>query len=140
MGQDLGALPTITCVHFSGKFRDGENDHWSGEVCEPDLRQIWAIYCCCSVSQSCLTFFDPINGNTPGFPVLHCLLEFLKLMSIELVIPSSHLIPFHPLLLLPSIFPSFRVFSSESVLRISWPKYWSFSISLSNEYSGLTSF
>ena len=63
-------------------------------------------------------------------------------MSIELVMPSNHLILCHPLLLLPSIFPSIRVFSNESVLRIRWPKYWSFhfSISLSSEYSGLISF
>ena len=63
-------------------------------------------------------------------------------MSIELVMPSNHLILCCPLLLLPSIFPSIRVFSSESVLRIRWPKYWNFSlsISLSNEYSGLISF
>ena len=65
-----------------------------------------------------------------------------KLMSIESVIPSNHLILRHPLLLLPSIFPSIRVFSSESALRISWPKYWSFSINISpsNEHSGLMSF
>ena len=65
-----------------------------------------------------------------------------KLMSIELVMPSNHLILRHPLLLLPSIFPSFRVFSKESVLHIRWPKYWSssFSISPSNQYSGLVSF
>ena len=83
-----------------------------------------------------------MNGSTPGFPVLHYLLEFHKLLSIELMMPSSHLILFHPLLLLPSIFPSIRVFSSESALRIRWPKYWSFSlsISLSNEYSRLISF
>ena len=61
-------------------------------------------------------------------------------MSIESVMPSNHLILCHPLLLLPSIFPSIRVFSNESVLRIRWPKYWSFSISPSNEYSGLISF
>ena len=66
----------------------------------------------------------------------------LKLMSIELVIPSNHLILCHPLLLLPSIFPSIRVFSNESALCIRWPKYWSFSFSISpsNEYSGLISF
>ena len=63
-----------------------------------------------------------------------------KLMSIESVMPSSHLMLCHPLLLLPSIFPSIRVFSNESVLHIRWPKYWSFSISPSNEYLGLTSF
>ena len=65
-----------------------------------------------------------------------------KIMPIESVIPSNHLIVCHPLILLPSIFPSIRVFSNESALRIRWPKYWSFSfnISPSNEYSGLISF
>ena len=68
--------------------------------------------------------------------------SLLKLMSIELVMPSNHLIFCFPLLLPPSIFPSIRVFSSESVLRVRWPKYWSFSFSISpsNEYSGLISF
>ena len=68
--------------------------------------------------------------------------SLLKLMSIELVMPSNHFILCCPLLLLPSIFPSIRVFSNESVLHIMWPKYWSFSfsISLSNEYSGLIYF
>ena len=72
----------------------------------------------------------------PGFPVHH------KLMFNESVMPSNHLILSRPLLLLPSIFPSIRVFSNESVLRIRWPKYWSFSFSISpsNEYSGLISF
>ena len=66
--------------------------------------------------------------------------SLLKLMSIETVMPSNHLILCHPLLLLPSIFPSIRAFSIESVLRIRWPEYWSFSTSPSNEYSGLISF
>ena len=68
--------------------------------------------------------------------------SLLKLLSIELVMPSSHLILCHPLLLLPSVFPNIRVFSSESVLHIKWPKFWSFnfSISPSNEYLGLISF
>ena len=68
--------------------------------------------------------------------------RLLKLMSVEEVMPSNHLILCCPLLLLPSIFPSIRVFSNESVLRIRWPKYWSFSFSISpsNEYSGLISF
>ena len=66
--------------------------------------------------------------------------SLFKLMSIELVMPSYHFILCHPLLLLPSIFPSIRVFSNESVLCIRWLKYWSFSISPSNEYSGLISF
>ena len=69
-------------------------------------------------------------------------LSLLKLMCIESVMPSNHLVLYYPLLLLPSIFPSIRVFSNESVLCIRWPKYWSFSssVSPSNEYSGLISF
>ena len=68
--------------------------------------------------------------------------SLLKLMSIKLVMPSNHLILCHPLLLLPSTVPSIRVFSNESVLHLRWPKYWSFSFSISpsNEYSGLISF
>ena len=68
--------------------------------------------------------------------------SLLKLMSIELVVPSSHLILCQPILFLPSISPSFRIFSNESVLPIRWPKYWSFNFSInpSNEYSGLLSF
>ena len=81
-----------------------------------------------------------MDCSTPGFPVHHKLQSFLRLMSIELVILSNHLILCCPLLLLPSIFPSIRVFSNESVLRIRWPKYWSFSINPSKEYSGLISF
>ena len=80
--------------------------------------------------------------STPGFPVHYHSQSSLKLMSIESVMPSNHLILCRPLLPLPSTFPSIRVFSNESVLHIRWPKYWSFSfsISTSNEYSGLISF
>ena len=79
-----------------------------------------------------------MDCSTPGFPVLH---QLLKLLSIELVMSSNHLILCRPLLP-PSMFPSMRIFSNESVLRIRWPKNWSFSfsISFSNEYSGLISF
>ena len=66
--------------------------------------------------------------------------SLFRLMSMESVMPSNHLIPCHPLRLLPSIFPSIRIFSNESVLRIKWPKYWSFSINPSNDYWGPTSF
>ena len=95
-----------------------------------------------SVAQSCPTFCDPVDCGTPVLPIHHQLPESTKLISIELVMPSSHLILCCPLLLLPSIFPSIRVFSNESALRIKWPKYWSFSFSISpsNEYSGLISF
>jgi len=95
-----------------------------------------------SVAQLCLTLCDPMDCSMPGPPVHHQLLEFTQTMSIESVVPSNHLILCHPLLLLPSIFPSFRIFSSESALHIRWPKYWSFSFSIcpSSEYSGLISF
>ena len=78
----------------------------------------------------------------PGLPAITNSWSLLKLMSIESLMPSNHLILCHPLLLPPSIFPSIRVFSNESVLCIRWPKYWSFSFSISpsNEYSGLISF
>ena len=99
---------------------------------------------CCSVAQSRLTLCNPTNSSTPGFPVHHQLPELAKnkKMSIKSMMPFSHLILCHPLLLPPSIFPSIRVFSSESVLHIRQPKYWSFSFSISssNEYSGLISF
>ena len=83
-----------------------------------------------------------MDCSKPGLPVYHQLLNLLKLTSIESVMPSNHLILFCSLLLLPSIFPSIRVFSNESVLHIRWPKYWSFSFSISpsNDYSGLISF
>ena len=83
-----------------------------------------------------------MDCSTPGFPVHHQLPEFTQTHVIELVMPSNRLILCHPLLLLPSVFPSIRVFSNESVLCITWPKYWSFSFSInpSNEHSGLISF
>ena len=83
-----------------------------------------------------------MDCSTPVFPVHHQLLGLLKLLSMESVMPSNHLILCCPLLLLPPIFPSIRVFSSESVLHTRWPKYWSFSFSISpsNEYPGLISF
>ena len=95
-----------------------------------------------SVTQSCPTICDPIDCRMPGFPVHHHSLSLLKLMPIELVMTSNHLILCHPLLLPPSTFPSIRVFSNESVLHIRWPNYWSFSfnISPSTEYSGVISF
>ena len=89
-----------------------------------------------SVAQSCPTLCDPMNCSTPGLPVHHQLPEFTQTQSIESVMPSSHLILCRPLLLLPSIFPSIRVFSNESALCNRWPEYWNFSfnISPSNEY------
>ena len=89
-----------------------------------------------SVTQLCTTPCDPTNCSTPGLPVPHQLPSLLKLMSIELLMPSNHLILCHPLLL-PSIFPSIRIFSNESALWIKWPKYWSFSFNIRpwNEHS-----
>ena len=82
-----------------------------------------------------------MDCSTPGFSITNSR-SLLKLMSMELVMPSNHLTLCRPLLLLPSIFPSIRVFPNKSVLHIRWPKYWSFSFStsLSNEYSGLIYF
>ena len=92
-----------------------------------------------SVAQSCRTHCNPMKRSTPGLPVHHQLPES---MSIELVMPSNHLILCRPLLLLPSSFPSIRVLFNESALRIRWPKYWSFSFSISPsaEHPGLISF
>ena len=84
-------------------------------------------------------FATPWTATYQASPSFTFSRSLLKLMSIESVMPSNHLILCHPLLL-PSIFPSIRVFSNESALCIKWPKYWSFSISPSNEYSGLISF
>ena len=113
-----------------------------------DLIWTWAQtreYSHCSVqfslvAQSCPTLCYPMNHSTPGLPVHHQLLE--STMFIESVMPSNHFILCHPLLLLPSIFPSIRVISNESALCMRWPNYWSFSfnISPSNEHPGLISF
>ena len=96
----------------------------------------------CSVAQSCPTLCNPMECSTLGFLVHHSFRGLLKLIYIELVMPSNHFILCHPLLLLPSIFPSIMVFSNVPVLHIKWPKNWSFSfgISSSNEYSELISF
>ena len=95
-----------------------------------------------SVAQSCPTLCNPMDCSTPGSLSITNSQSLLKLMSIESVMPSNYLIFCRPLLLLPSIFPSIRVFSNESALRIRWPKYWSYSfnISPSNEYPRLISF
>ena len=95
-----------------------------------------------SIAQLCLTLCNLMDCSTSGRPVHHQLPRFSKLMSTESVMPSSHLFPCCPLLLLPSIFPSIRVFSNESALPIRWPKYWSFSFSISpsKEYPGMIFF
>ena len=89
-----------------------------------------------AITQSCLTLCNPVDCSTPRFPIHHQLLESTQT---HVHWPSNHLILCRPLLLLPSIFPSIKVFSNESALHIRWPKYWSFSfnISPSNEHPGL---
>ena len=98
--------------------------------------------CCCSVTQSYLTLCKPMDGSTHGFLVLHHLPEFAQIHVHWVVdaIQPSH--PVMPLLFLPSIFPSIRIFSNELALHIRWPKHWSFSFSISpfSEYSGWISF
>ena len=102
------------------------------------------ICCFCSVQSlsHVWLFVTPWTAACQGFLSIANSWSLLKLTSNELVMPSNHLILCHPLLLLPSIFPSIRVFSDESVLHIRWPKYWSFSFSISpsNEHLGLISF
>ena len=95
---------------------------------------------CCSVNKLRPTLCDPVDYSMPGSPDLHCLSEFAQIHVHWGSMLSNHLILCCPLLLLPSVFPSVRIFSSELAFCIRWPKYWSFSISPSNEYSGLISF
>ena len=97
---------------------------------------------CCSAAKSCLTLCDPMDLSMPGFLVLLHIPEFGQTHVPGVSDASMHLILCRPLLLLPSIFPCIRVFSNESVIHIRWPKYWSFSFSISpsSEYSGLISF
>ena len=120
-----GQIPsTLVNLHLMHQFRWGGGGEFS------------------SVAQSCPTLCEPMDCSTPGLPVHHPLLELTQTHVHQAVMPSNHLILCCPLLFLPSIFPSIRVFSNESVLHIRWPKYWSFSFSItpSNEYSGLISF
>ena len=103
---------------------------------------LFSCLCCCSAAHSCLTLWDPIDIAHHASLSFSISQSLLRLMPMESVMPSNHLILCPLLLLLPSVFPSIRVFSNESALCIRWPKYWSFSfcISSSNEYSELISF
>ena len=123
-------------------FLPGESQGWGCPRVGHDWRNLAVAVAAGKVTQCCPTLCDPMDCSTPGLPVHHQLRSLLKLMSIESVIPSNHVILCRPLLLPPSIFPSIRVFSNESALHIRWPKYWSFSFSISpsKEYSGLISF
>ena len=116
------------------------NISWIGGLYEErSLRSLRKVQF--SSVQLCLTLCDAMDCSMPGFPSITISQSLLKLMSIKSVMPFSHLILCHPFLLL-SIFPSIRVFFKESALHIRWPKYWSFSFSISpsNEHSGLISF
>ena len=97
------------------------------------------MYYCCSVAQSCHSLCDRLDCSMPGFPVLHHLPELAQTHVHWVGDAINHLVLCRPLLLLPSVFPNIRVFSSESTLCIRWPKIWGFSISTSNEYSELIS-
>ena len=102
---------------------------------------LWVGPCCyCSVIRLCLTFCNPMDCSMSGFPVLHHLLELAQTCVHWVSDAIQHLIHCCFLLLLPSVFPNIRAISSESVLCIRWPKYWSFSLIPSNEYSGPLSF
>ena len=100
------------------------------------------LCCCCSVNKWCPILCNPMDCSTPNFPVHHQLLELAQthVHGVSDAIQPSH--PLSSLLLLPSTFPSIRVFSNELALHIRWPRYWSFSFSISpsNEYSGFISF
>ena len=106
------------------------------------IKELDQMISCCSVAQSCLTLCDPMDWSMPGFLVLYHLPELAQTHVHGVSDLTNHLVPCCPLLFLPSIFPSNRVFSNESALHIRWPKCWSFSFSISpsNEYSGLISF
>ena len=108
----------------------------------PDYVDISDLYHFSKESAQLQTLCDHVDYSMPGFPAFTISWSLLKLMSIESVMTSNHLILCHPFFFLPSIFPSIRVFSNESALCIRWPKHWSFSFSISpsKEYSGLISF
>ena len=124
-------------IFFQRRHTDGQKTqekmltitNYSGNASQNQSEMSPHTCCCCSVTQSCLTLCNPMNCSTPGFPVLHYLWSLLKLVSIESMMPSNHLILCPSLLLLPSIFPSIRVFSNFGCIR--QPKCWSFSFSIS---------
>ena len=153
--QQIENRTTIPSISFISGYLLKENKNTNLKRCMYPHIHCSIIYCSqymetasvqvSSVAQSCPTLCDPMNHGTPGLPVHHQLLEFTQthVHRVDGAIQPSHpLILYHPLLLLPSIFPSIRVFSNESALRIRWPKYWSFSFSISpsNEHPGLISF
>ena len=121
--------PKCTCIELGSILLGTSTPNTNNTCC-----------CCYSVVMSCLTLCDPMNFRHSRLPSFTMSWSLLALTSIESVMLSNHLIIGHPFLLLPSILPNIRVFSNELAFRIRWPKYWSFSISPSHEYSGLISF
>ena len=124
----------------------GREVHEGGDIGVPVADSCWCLAetntIVCSVAQSCPTLCDPMDCSMQASLSFTISQSLLKLMSIESMMPSNHLLLGHPFLLLPSIFPSIRVFPNELAPCIRWPKYWScsFRISPSSEYSGLISF
>ena len=118
--------------HYQRKFHDTSRHFLQ--------KNMYLTACCCSVTKLCLALCDLRTAACQTSLSFTISQSLCKLMSIESGMPFNHLILCYPLLFLPSIFPSIRVFSNELALHIRWPKYWSFSISASNEYSGLISF
>ena len=118
--------------HYQRKFHDTSRHFLQ--------KNMYLTACCCSVTKLCLALCDLRTAACQTSLSFTISQSLCKLMSIESGMPFNHLILCYPLLFLPSIFPSIRVFSNELALHIRWPKYWSFSISASHEYSGLISF
>ena len=142
----ISALQVFICVlhcTFYNKLVKGEQTVFLRPVSHTSklVESYEEAICCCLVAQSCPTLCDPMECSAPDSPSFTTSQSLFKLMFLESMMPSNHLILCHPFLLLPSIFPSIRVFSNELALHISWPNYWSFSFSIgsSNEYSGLIS-
>jgi len=147
MSMRLSQFDKLFLKHITFNQKKTRNGGGGGckiyNVCTNRPYYIHIILCLCSVTQSCLTLCNPMDHSIPGgcsslaFTISRFL---LKLMSMELMMPSNHFIFCHALHLLFSIFPSIRVFSKELALPIRKPKNWNCSNSPSNEYSGLTSF
>ena len=126
-----GALPAALCVASDPPLvRRGRGLYCSDCVVCDHATQLGTLQFS-SVGQSCPTFWDPMDCSTQASLSITNSRSLLKLMSIQLVMPSNHLILCHPLPHLSSVFPSIRVFSSESVLLITWLKYWTFIFSIS---------
>jgi len=135
--------PLVQSFHFADeetKALEGDRLEAQGSVCEAGvLFPVEGRRACCSVDKSCL-FATPWTVAPQALLSSTVSWSLFRFMSTESAMPSNHFILCHPLLFLPSVFRSIRIFSSEWALRLRWPKYWSFSISPFNEFSGSISF